>query len=68
MAAYTPLLRHRWQASSLLVKWPLSLNVTRPNRFAFAAAHEFALQGFVTGITPFPHACAATLMNGLFQR
>ena len=68
MVAYSPLLRHRWQASSLLVKWPPSLYVTRPNRFAFAAAHEFVLQGFVSGITPIPYACATTLMNGLFQR
>jgi hypothetical protein len=46
----------------------LSFIVTRLNRFAFATAHEFALQGFVSGIAPIPHACAATLMNGLFQR
>ncbi len=66
--AVSPLHHHRLQASSLLVDWPLSITVTRPNRFAFAAAREFALQGFVTGIAPIPHACSATLMNGLFQR
>jgi hypothetical protein len=32
------------------------------------AAREFALQGFVSRIAPNPHACPATLMNGLFQR
>ena len=43
------------------------IRLTRLNRVRFTAARKFASQGFVTWITPIPHACSATLMNGLFQ-
>jgi len=43
------------------------IRLTRPNRVRFTAARKFASQGFVTRIAPVPHACSATLMNGLFQ-
>jgi len=38
---------------------------TRPNRFAFAMAHEFAFPGFASRIAP-THAGSATCMNRQF--
>jgi len=39
--------------------------LTRPNRFAFAMAHEFAFPGFASRIAP-THAGSATCMNRQF--
>ena len=43
MAAYSPLLDHWWQASSLLVKWPLSLRYNEAESVRFRCGSQVCL-------------------------